>query len=422
MPKPRTSFCILRTLLIIGILCVGWYGIETYAQSSSSIDIHYRFGSSKYEPAYHSNGETVARFVEQANHLADTLTAGKVKVYFSASACPEGSVSFNEKLRAERLQHAIEALAAAGLDAVYFNISNLGSAFVSIAPMTGLPEMVEKSMAIDAQEKAAIMSILNDSVYNDKQKLHALKTLNGGQIWNTLAKKVFPGMRTFKAIVSVNETDSLKSELDVQALVEPSVKQSTADILEAAGRRTEPAANWPEAWRPKLTPKTNALLWGILIANAGVEIDFSRRLSLHVPVYFSAFDYFSSTIKFRTLTLQPELRWNFAWPQGLFVGVHGSICYFNLAANGNYRIQDHAGETPMLGGGLSLGYKLHFPDYPRLGVEFVIGAGAYNFEYDRFVNEENGPYVDTQKEVYMGLDNLAIGFFYEFSLGRRTRK
>ena len=55
-------------------------------------------------------------------------------------------------------------------------------------------------------------------------------------------------------------------------------------------------------------------------------------------------------------------------------------------------------------------------------MEFVLGAGAYSLSYDRFVNEKNGPYVDTVDRTYVGPDNAAISVFYEFDLGRGWRR
>ncbi len=169
-----------------------------------------------------------------------------------------------------------------------------------------------------------------------------------------------------------------------------------------------------------LTLKTNTLGLGLLIANTAVEIELSRRLSLHLPVYYSALDYFCETVKFRTLAIQPELRYRILATKGLFAGLHFGTAYFNLAAGGQYRIQDREGRTPMLGGGISLGYRLNFKKNSRWGMEFAVGGGAYTFDRDRFINEHNGPYVDTVTGPYIGLDNLSLSLTYDFRLGGKS--
>lgn len=174
--------------------------------------------------------------------------------------------------------------------------------------------------------------------------------------------------------------------------------------------------------RGRVALKSNTLGLGLLMANLGVEISLSRHLSLHIPVYYSGIG-FSETVKFRTLAAQPELRWHFSRrPDGFFVGAHATAGYFNFAFGGDFRYQDHLGETPLTGGGLSLGYRLRFAEDSRWGLEFVVGAGACRLEYDRFVNGKNGLYIDTVEKTYVGPDNAAISVFYEFGLGRGRRK
>ncbi len=112
----------------------------------------------------------------------------------------------------------------------------------------------------------------------------------------------------------------------------------------------------------------------------------TRNLSFHLPVYYSALNYFTSTIKFRALGFQPELRWNFTRPAGLFVGAHFGLAYFNLATDGNWRIQTHNGNEPLIGGGVSLGYRLPL------------------------------------SKTYWGLDNAALNFSYSFDLRRGRKK
>lgn len=194
--------------------------------------------------------------------------------------------------------------------------------------------------------------------------------------------------------------------------------QSEASIKELG---SAPAAKVPSAEgipHNRIALKSNAIGWGLLMANAGVEFGLSRHMTLHVPLYYSGVDLFSERVKFRTLAVQPELRWNFSRTDGFFVGAHTMMAYFNLATGGDYRIQDRSGVTPMLGGGVSVGYRLHFKDNPHWGVEFVLGGGAYRLCYDRFVNENNGPYVDTVNRIYVGPDNVAVSIFYEFGLRR----
>ncbi len=379
----------------------------------------------------------MSRFVRETSALSETLTSGRVKVTFSASASPDGDSALNSRLSSERLRSAIAALVGAGISPDFFSAANSSSEFVGVVPLETLGELVEKSSSFDAGQKVEIRDILGDSLLADDGKIRTLKVIEDGSIWKILSESCFPSMRSFRAIVHVVDEDPLPE-------VVPSVAAGTARVLaplpplaRASSPRTvadgaqspdngnacdKDASRQSEESRRRLTLKTNAPFWALMIANAGVELDLTENLSFNLPVYFGTLDYFTGTVKFRTFLLQPELRWNFTRPEGLFLGAHFGLCYFNFAVNGNYRIQDRGGKTPMLGGGLTLGYKLHFREHPRWGVEFALGAGAYRFDYDRFVNEDNGPYVDTINRTYIGPDNASVSFFYEFDLGRGKRK
>lgn len=169
--------------------------------------------------------------------------------------------------------------------------------------------------------------------------------------------------------------------------------------------------------------KTNALGWGLAIANVAIEADIARHWSFTVPVYYSAWDYFKSTIKFRTFAIQPELRyWLSGDNDGFFAGAHFGMAYYNLAIDGDYRYQDHNRRTPALGGGVAAGYRMPLGKDGRWRVEFSIGAGVYALHYDKFHNTsrtKDGLLAGSVKKTYWGLDQAAVTFSYSFDLGKK---
>lgn len=176
-----------------------------------------------------------------------------------------------------------------------------------------------------------------------------------------------------------------------------------------------------DAWSPAIHIKTNAIGWGMMMANVAVEIDLSPRISFSVPVYYSACDYFTSTVKFRMLGTQPELRF---WPlreHRFFAALHFGVASYNLALGGDWRIQDHNGNSPAIGGGVNLGYRIPLGRSGRWNVEFSLGAGVYKAYYDKFRNERNGVRSSTVRKTFIGLDNAAVSFSYMFDL-KKTRK
>ena len=165
--------------------------------------------------------------------------------------------------------------------------------------------------------------------------------------------------------------------------------------------------------------------WGMGHANVAAEIDLAPHWSISVPFYYSGgLDYFTETIKFRGIVVQPEARYYFKGNDGWYLGVHAGAGWYNFALNGDYRIQDHNGNRPAWGGGLGFGYQLQFKKNPRWGMEFALGAGVYDAKYDTFYNEENGPIAQSGvRTLFIGVDNATVGVTYKIiSKGKEGRK
>lgn len=181
-----------------------------------------------------------------------------------------------------------------------------------------------------------------------------------------------------------------------------------------------------ESCTRKLYIKTNAIGLGMGIANVAMEIDIEQHWSFTLPVYYSAWDYFKTTIKFRTFSVQPELRyWLSENNDGFFAGIHFGLSYYNFAFNGDYRYQDHNRETPSIGGGVNAGYRMPIGNNNRWRVEFSLGAGAYSRHYDKFHNTpstKDGLMIEDIKKTYWGIDQAAVSFSYSFDLKKKGDK
>ena len=77
--------------------------------------------------------------------------------------------------------------------------------------------------------------------------------------------------------------------------------------------------------------KTNVAAWGMAIMNAAVEYDISPAVSVLLPFYYSSVDYLTSSRKFCTFCVQPEVRYWFRQVDGLFTGVHVGVASYNYA-------------------------------------------------------------------------------------------
>ena len=345
-------------------------------------------------------------------------TGARLRVELRSTASPEGTAELNARLSQERFHSGRRALLEAGLAPDFFSSGDTVSGMTGAYPEEAFIEVVRAS-SMTEDVKAGILSVLNDSTTGYEEKLRTLMVKSGGRYWRALSEECLPEMRAFGATVSVERGVAI---MDIQSrgLLEPEERKDVTAGLE--GVRSIPTPPRKDIPHRRMALKTNVLGWGLLMANIGVELDLSEHVSFHLPLYYSGANYFSERVRFRTLAVQPEVRWNFSRTDGFFVGVHAAVALYDVATGGDYRYQDRAGNRPAVGGGMSVGYKLHFKNAPRWGMEFVLGAGAYSLSYDRFVNEKNGPYVDTVDRTYVGPDNAAISVFYEFDLGRGWRR
>jgi hypothetical protein len=170
-------------------------------------------------------------------------------------------------------------------------------------------------------------------------------------------------------------------------------------------------------YEKRLYLKTNLVGWGMLIGNIGLELTSGSRWSAALHGYYSAWDYFRSDVKFRTFAMQTELRYWFtnATHNGWFVAGHLGLALWNYALGGEYRRQDHKGNTPAYGGGFNFGYRKAMGE--RWHVEFSTGVGVYHAIYDKFINARNGEKLENAvHHTWVGLDNLAVSFVYNFNI------
>lgn len=154
--------------------------------------------------------------------------------------------------------------------------------------------------------------------------------------------------------------------------------------------------------------KTNVAFDAIGVLNLAYEVQLHRKMTLDLPVMWSLWDA-QREHALRIIALQPELRW---WTgskvgRGHFLGLHAHAAWFNFKWEDN-RYQDVG--RPLLGAGLSYGYKL--PLGQHWGAEFNVGVGYANLKYNTYYNIENGALINTRIRHYWGLTRLGLSLVY----------
>lgn len=155
--------------------------------------------------------------------------------------------------------------------------------------------------------------------------------------------------------------------------------------------------------------KTNLPFLAVAVQNLAVEVKVHNHISIDFPIMWSIGD-IEREHGLRTIAFQPEGRW---WlksaGKGHFFGLHVHAAWFNLKWE-DTRYQTE--KQPLLGAGISYGYKLPFSRH--WGAEFTLGAGYANMEYNTYYNIENGARLDTRKRNYWGLTRAGISLVYRF--------
>ncbi len=414
---------VLRCILLAGGV---FLSLGVHAQEfKDSVTVYFRLGKSELDLQYRQNSVRLEEFDARVNRMLEDSTFIIKETNYKVSSSPDGSILTNIRLTRARAASVTEFLKSRySMEETSFRTHSLDEDWPELRKM-----VAEGSAFAHSDEALATIEGIIDGTATKSD----LMQLRGGQPWAYMLQHYFPSLRRFVIIVTVGvrmqdvdvEDDGLEEVQDSLSAVQDSLGRDIleVEVLEKPEPEPEPQPQPEESkWVRKFTLKTNMAAWALAITNLAFEVDIVENFSFHLPVYYSGYDYFKNTIKFRILALQPEFRYYIPKVEGLFLGAHFTMAYFNFATNGDYRIQDHRGRTPMLGGGVSLGYRLHFAKHPRWGMEFALGAGAYRFDYDRYVNEKNGPFVNTVNKTYIGPDNVAISFTYDFDLVKKSAK
>jgi hypothetical protein len=134
--------------------------------------------------------------------------------------------------------------------------------------------------------------------------------LDNGKAGRQLSLRYFGRMRSAR-VIFVTRTVEPKSEPEPEP--EP---ESSKNITESAqepvvGNQTlvteSTVSAVPQSEQSLFVPgmriKTNSAGLALAMANLALEFDFAKRWSLDIPAYYSSWNYFKPTLKFRTLAL-----------------------------------------------------------------------------------------------------------------------
>ena len=167
---------LLKKLFVSAALLVPCF--FSYAQMTErSVELHFRQGSSKYEPNYRGNAERLQKFSDEIVSL-HARNYEIVRAEFQAGTSPEGPERVNARLAAERLRNGMSAfLSVIGGDIVLQG-EDLTVSSASAGTWEDLAALLEAGQDFDG--RATVLKVLRDSSLAHNAKTTALHRLGGG--------------------------------------------------------------------------------------------------------------------------------------------------------------------------------------------------------------------------------------------------
>ena len=336
--------------------------------------------------------------------LKSDLRVKLAYVWVGGSASPEGIVEWNKKLAGYRSAALADFLhGKIEFPENQLRVENLGEDWYSVT------RILKKS---DFPDKEKILDIINTETDLTLRK-NKIKAIDGGESWSRLVREIFPLFRNARMVIVCHAEHvkdiTLEPSLPIMPVPEIKLPELSLQPVETAPRSQSEYRFW--------SLKTNALFLAALTANLGFEVELWRKWSLDIPVWYSPYD-ITPTRKLRLLAVQPEIRrWTKKAGEGHFFGLHTHVAGFNVAINDHGRYQDpnHA----LWGMGLSYGYAIHLGKHKRWGIEFNLGAGFAEYDYDVYRNWANGPKFRSGSDWYWGITRAGISISYKWYKERK---
>ena len=397
----------------MAILCAG----NLRAQDDNAIfRIRYIINRPEVDTTFVDNTARISDMRSFLESVRDDSLTRVSRVWFRGTASPDGGYEFNVWLSENRLRTFKELVGA------YIPIPDS----IIVANSSDIPwdEFRKAVAASQVSHRDEVLGIIDEGArivpwFNNRHidaRLLKLKKMYRGGVWEELKEPILRDLRYGEAVF---EYYRLLPPITPPRLIPAELRTITTPLLPVQMHE-------PDVWVPRLHVKTNLIGLALLSANLAVEVDVARHLSVALPVYYCAMDWFKSTIKFRNLSVYPELRYWFRRSDndGFFLGAHFGMAYYNFAFDGTYRYQDYRGRTPALGGGVSAGYRMPVSRDNRWRLEFAVGGGIYPLDYSLFYNTpdvKDGQWVSRHKKTYIGLDQTAVTVARSFDLKRFSR-
>lgn len=390
------------TILAIFIGC----GIASAQEFEKTLVVYYHTGSAWYLPQLRDNGVRTTEFFKELNEMQSMPDIKIISFEMIGSCSPDGTQEYNDFLGNRRTMLFYERFS-----------KELNYPISKIVFRNESENWSKVAKYVSADRSIALRREAVDEILKGEPGIiQRLRALDYGRTYQEIYDKIFPEVRTMTVKVTFGSPQQAPKQPKVKEVISEIQEMTKADdaLYEKSKPRTyerSPYADW--------AVKTNAAAWLIGVSNVAFEFPIAQNMTVNFPVYFSGWDTSYLTFNFKGLVAMPELRYYMPQVDGLYLGAHAGLAWFNCYGRGDFRYQNTGWNTPTYGGGVNVGYRMPLKKNSAWDIEFGIGAGIYDVTYDVFYNEANGPFVSrNQYSTYFGIDQAQISIIYKLG-GRK---
>lgn len=392
----------MKKLLTILAVLVGC-SIASAQEFEETLVIYYRPGSAWFVPQDRDNGIRATEFFKELQTLQTQNGAVVSSIELVGSCSPDGTKEYNDFLGSRRCMLFYERFAkelGCPIDRITFRNESENWSHVA--------ELTAKDKSIGLRREA--VKIIMNGCPGIPEKL---RSLDMGYTYRQIVERIYPDVRTVTVRVLLDVEKTKQPVVEEVFVVQPEPVEVKPKERTVSKKKTVDSPL-------SLSLKTNAAAWLIGVSNIALECDVTNNFAINLPIYYSGWDRHIFKFNWKGLVIQPEVRYYIPKVNGLNVGVHLGLAWFNCNGGGDYRYQNTGWRRPTYGGGVNVGYRMPLKKNTGWKVEFGLGAGIYDVNYDVFYNEPNGPVMSrNQYSMYYGIDQAYVSFLYSFKLGRK---
>ncbi len=395
----------------------------------------FRMGQSVLDLSFNNNEARLTDVIAFLKGVEQSRDSELTGVTFCGSASPEGSISINKRLSAERC-HALERYVRKHVS-LPDSIVTIKDGYIDWEKLASLVEqsdMPHKHEALCIMREGEEFTFDRRGVLVDSRKKRMMDHYYG-RTWQYMQRNFFGEIRNASVIlVTTRQRETPKQEPAPTPVVLPTKPRPDATpVVEHTDEQDTIAADEPKERKPfYMAVKTNMLYDALAVPNLGVEFYLGHRWSVAANWMYGWWNKNSRHRYWRVYGGDLTVRkWLGRQAQqkpltGHHLGLYGQVFTFDFEWGGKGYMGGKPGgtlwERANYAAGIEYGYSL--PLAHRLSLDCTLGVGYWGGTYYEYTPLD-GHYVwqATKKRHWVGPTNAEVSLVWLIGRGNvNTRK